>query len=371
MMPQSLQGGGSALGAVTRRFEPRTIVAAVIVVALAVFLVTRVVSCVTHRDSGPVTSVDRAATTLVGEISDTTSTSIRATFSLDNADFTTVADSESPSMFTFVTSTETGETIEASTLSAESSASLEAALAPFAQSDASVGFVAFNFDTGEGVAYNIDEMIYGASSYKAHYSAYVCQELIESGTYSLSFPISSWQETSSGFHMSGSETVRDAINDVIVWSDNGSLGSLRTAFDGSTYNAWLENLGIADSVVDVGGAWFPTYTARASAQLWLNTYRYLGTNTETSAWLGSLLEETEVSFLRDALEGAGYDGAIVKNKAGWCVDSDPDYNSVCDAGIVSYDGTDYLVCIMTSAADSATARANYETLAAAVFAACL
>ncbi|MDO4291521.1 MAG: serine hydrolase [Eggerthellaceae bacterium] len=370
MMPQSLRGG-SALQAAVGRFEPRTLVAAAVVVLLAIFLVTRVVSCATHHDSASATSTGQAATALVGKVSGTAFSSISETFSLDSVDFAAVADAESPAMFTFATSSETGEAAEAPTLFAKSEASIKAALDSFAQDDASVGFIALNCETGKGVAYNIDEVFYGASSYKALYAAYVCQELVEGGIYSLGFPISSWQQTSSGFYQSGSETIRDAINDSIVWSDNASFGSLRTAFDGSEYDAWLSRLGVSEGVEETDeGGWFPSYSARAAAQLWLSVYRYLETNTETAAWLGSLLEETETSFLRDALEDAGYEGAVVRSKAGWCADPNPDYNSVCEGGVVSYEGADYLICVMTNAADSNAARANYEALATAVFEAC-
>lgn len=372
MMPQSLRGGGSALQAAVGRFEPRTLVAAAIGVILALFLVTRVVSCATHHDPASATSTGQAATALVGRVSGSAFSSINETFSLDGVDFAAIEDAESPATFTFATSTETGEAAEAPTLFAKNEASIKAELDPFAQDGASVGFVALNCETGRGVAYNIDEVFYGASSYKALYSSYVCQKLVEGGIYSLDFPISSWQQTSSGFYQSGSETIRDAINDSIVWSDNASFGSLRTAFDGDGYNAWLSGLGISKGVEETDeGGWFPSFSARAAAQLWLNTYRYLETNTETAAWLGSLLEETETSFLRDALEDAGYEGAVVRSKAGWCADPDPDYNSVCEGGVVSYEGADYLICVMTSAKDSSAARTNYEALATAVFEACL
>ena len=45
-----------------------------------------------------------------------------------------------------------------------------------------VGFLIMNLNTGSGFCYNIDTRIYGASTYKAPISAFLCEEYIDGGT---------------------------------------------------------------------------------------------------------------------------------------------------------------------------------------------
>ena len=61
----------------------------------------------------------------------------------------------------------------------------------------------------------------------------------------------------------------------------------------------------------------------------------------------------------------------VANKAGWCVDdaSDSvDYDSTSDNGIVTIDGQDYLLCIMTGSPYSDNSAQNVANLAASLIA---
>ena len=48
-----------------------------------------------------------------------------------------------------------------------------------------VGFVFYSLETGRGISYNADTVVYGASSFKGPYALYVCESLIEPGTISL------------------------------------------------------------------------------------------------------------------------------------------------------------------------------------------
>ena len=368
------------------------LIVAAAVVLLAVFALTRIVSCATSPGASGDAELDESLS-----LADTES--ITYSFSLGDVDFASLASFSEPEAFSFATvvqsvqgegSSEGEESSVKSVvvasegsdagsesyeyeaqvevaLSDEARASIKTALAPFEEDGTPVGFLLLNCSTGNGVAYNIDRDIYGASSYKAAYSTYVCQELVEKGVYSLGYPILSWQESASGFYMSGSTTIEDAIYETIVYSDNAALGSLRSAFDGDTYEAWLADLEISPDESD--GGWFPTYSTREAAVLWMNTYNYLSTKTETTKWLSELLGSTETSFLRDGLEKAGYAGVTVLSKAGWCADYDEAYNATCDAGIVTYEGVDYLLCVMSGAAYSDAAEHDVEDLVAAVFAA--
>ena len=59
-------------------------------------------------------------------------------------------------------------------------------------------------------------------------------------------------------------------------------------------------------------------------------------------------------------------GATVRDKAGWCSDSDPAYNSVSDAGIVEIDGKTYIMSILTAMPDSESNRELVGDLARAL-----
>ncbi|MEE0704810.1 MAG: hypothetical protein UCH28_00340, partial [Adlercreutzia sp.] len=55
----------------------------------------------------------------------------------------------------------------------------------------------------------------------------------------------------------------------------------------------------------------------------------------------------------------------VRNKAGWIAGEEDD--AVCDSGIVTINGHDYLMVIMTSAADSAEGEQAFAHLARTLF----
>ena len=187
---------------------------------------------------------------------------------------------------------------------------------------------------------------------------------------------------------------------------------------------------LAEAGVDtalVNDTYFPTYTARQSALMWLKIYEYLTTaDTSAAQWLSDTFGKTEVSFLRNGAlgttsaghtdylpeEGSGGeegveddgsdeegseestpadgpegDGSVlaedaeggqtlieedktvasigtnitVRNKAGWIDGQDDD--AVCDSGIVTINGRDYLITIMTNAPDSAAGEQAFAHLA--------
>lgn len=203
-----------------------------------------------------------------------------------------------------------------------------------------VGFLIMNLNTGSGFCYNIDTKIYGASTYKAPMSVFLCEEYIDGGTLQKS-------------------AVSTRIENAIVWSDNQSYRSLKHSFDGSDHNAWLSSLGIDPSSYM---STFPTYSVRDSATLWLHTWEYLNSGSDTANWLKDLFSRTETSFLRNGAEQAGMDGATVYNKAGWCVSQSGREDAVSDAGIVVDGDNVYLVVAFTSRPDNPTAEANLSNL---------
>lgn len=203
-----------------------------------------------------------------------------------------------------------------------------------------VGFLIVNLKTGSGFCYNIDTKIYGASTYKAPLSVFLCEEYIDGGTLQKS-------------------AVSTRIENAIIWSDNQSYRSLKHSFDGSEHNAWLSSLGIDPSGYSNT---FPTYSVRDAATLWMHTWEYLNSGSETAEWLKGLLSRTETSFLRNGAQQAGMTEATVYNKGGWCVSQSGREDAVNDAGIVVDGDNVYLVIAFSSTSDSPTAEANLTNL---------
>lgn len=226
------------------------------------------------------------------------------------------------------------------TLSEDDNREITNALSWLQADNEDVGFLIMNLNTGSGFCYNIDTKIYGASTYKAPMSVFLCEEYIDGGTLQKS-------------------AVSTRIENSIIWSDNQSYRSLKHSFDGSNHNAWLQSMGI-----DPSGymSTFPTYSVRDSATIWMHTWNYLNSGSSTADWLGDLLSRTETSFLRNGAEQVGMNNATVYNKAGWCVSSSGVEDAVSDAGIVVEGSNVYLVVAFTSRPDNPTAEANLSNL---------
>ena len=210
---------------------------------------------------------------------------------------------------------------------------------------AEVGFVFYDLDTGFGLCYDADETIYGASSFKAHYALYLCEDLEEGGLAELS------------------STDESLVESAILYSDNDAYSTLRNEYDYVDFDSWVTGVGADDAVI-VEGSHYPWYCAESSAKLWTEMYLYLQTGSDDAQWLEGLLSNTTTSFLRDAISDTG---AEVWNKAGWCAGSEHKYDSTTDAGIVEIDGETYVLCIMTSMPYSDSAVELYGALADAVF----
>ena len=267
------------------------------------------------------------------------------------------------------------------------------------------GFVFMNMETGAGIAANADQKVYGASSIKGPFVTYICEKLIDGGTITADTKCISMTDS---FKRNGSTSVENLVESTIAQSSNGSFAGLREEYGGSKYAEWLESLGV-DADIHEGGDWFAWYTARDAAKLWSETYDYLGSGSQTSDWLRGLMEETNVSYIRDGAASlkvrlveeqewkmpamqssptklikatadsvSGYrdvatvlDNVTVANKAGWCVSdsgSTVDYDSTSDNGIITIDGRDYLLCIMTGAPYSDRSAGNVSNLAASLIA---
>ena len=266
-------------------------------------------------------------------------------------------------------------------LSEEQSENIESALSDL---NASAAFTIVDAQSGKGIQYNADVHLYAASSAKAWFSLFLAQ-LVDEGTISLEDPVSCWATDYpiSQSRWDGAYCVGSLIENTLLYSDNAAYSALRNAYEGMGYTQWLADLGI-DPVVIADTSWYPFLSPVASAQMWTNVYTYMNSDAEDAAWLKQLLENTQVSFLRDALAdenvsaggnaiSAGAEEAqaedsvqsgeavlggastlvTVYNKAGW--DSASEYagyqsylNAMCDSGVIEADGHTYIVSVLAN-----------------------
>lgn len=213
------------------------------------------------------------------------------------------------------------------------------------------GYLLVDLETGRGVGGGYDELVYGASTFKGILCAYLCEELVDKGAVSQS-------------------RVNSLVTSTIVASDNNTYRSLYNSYahSGEGLSAWVANLGVGTE--NVCRFRFPTYSARESAALWAHIAAYLESDGESTMWLSSLYEQTNVSHIRAAVERGVNEGSLaceggwrVMNKAGWIAGST---NSTSDAGIVEANGRRYVMSIMTSAPDCDASREACTQLALAL-----
>lgn len=245
---------------------------------------------------------------------------------------------------------------DAASLSEEQQESLAAATQNIEGGGYTVGFTLINLNTGKGIAYNLDSRVYGASSFKGPYAAYLCQHL---GDNDISYPSDS-EAAGSGV----SSAIYSLIQPMILYSDNSAFSSLRNSYDSAGFAEWLNSCGVDSEIMH--DTHFPRYSARESALLWLRTYQYLKTNTPTAQNLASLYEQTNVSFIRSGVSDDEEVEAVL-NKAGWCSGRER-FTGLCDAGLIKCtDGTTYLMSTMTNSPDGGLYTVRLANLASTLF----
>lgn len=248
------------------------------------------------------------------------------------------------------------ESEDAAPLSEEQQESLAAATQNIEGGGYTVGFTLINLNTGKGIAYNLDSRVYGASSFKGPYAAYLCQHL---GDNDVSYPSGS-EAAGSGV----SSSIYSLMQPMILYSDNNAFSSLRNSYDSAGFAEWLNSCGVDSEIMH--DTHFPRYSARESALLWLHTYQYLKTNTPTAQNLASLYEQTNVSFIRSGVCDDEEVEAVL-NKAGWCAGRER-FTGLCDAGLIKCtDGTTYLMSTMTNSPDGGLYTVRLANLASALF----
>ncbi len=241
-------------------------------------------------------------------------------------------------------------------LSEEQQESLAAAAQNIEGGGYTVGFTLINLNTGKGIAYNLDSRVYGASSFKGPYAAFLCQHL---GDNDASYPSGS-EAAGSGV----SSSIYSLMQPMILYSDNSAFNSLRNTYDSAGFAEWLNSCGVDSEIMH--DTHFPRYSTRESALLWLRTYQYLKTNTPTAQNLASLYEQTNVSFIRSGVSDDGEVEAVL-NKAGWCSGSER-FTGLCDAGLIKCtDGTTYLMSTMTNSPDGGLYTVRLANLASTLF----
>lgn len=241
-------------------------------------------------------------------------------------------------------------------ISEEQQESLAAATQNIEGGGYTVGFTLINLNTGKGIAYNLDSRVYGASSFKGPYAAFLCQHL---GDNDASYPSGS-EAAGSGV----SSSIYSLMQPMILYSDNSAFNSLRNTYDSVGFAEWLNSCGVDSEIMH--DTHFPRYSARESALLWLRTYQYLKTNTPTAQNLASLYEQTNVSFIRSGVsDDEGVEAVL--NKAGWCSGSER-FTGLCDAGLIKCtDGTTYLMSTMTNSPDGGLYTVRLANLASTLF----
>lgn len=245
---------------------------------------------------------------------------------------------------------------DATPLSEEQQESLAAAAQNIEGGGYTVGFTLVNLNTGKGIAYNLDSRVYGASSFKGPYAAYLCQHL---GDNDASYPSGS-EAAGSGV----SSSIYSLIQPMILYSDNSAFSSLCNTYDSAGFAEWLNSCGVDSEIMH--DTHFPRYSTRESALLWLRTYQYLKTNTPTAQNLASLYEQTNVSFIRSGVSDDAEVEAVL-NKAGWCSGSER-FTGLCDAGLIKCtDGTTYLMSTMTNSPDGGLYTVRLANLASTLF----
>ena len=284
-------------------------------------------------------------------------------------------------------------------LSEEQRENIESALNDL---NASAAFTIVDAQSGKGIQYNADEHLYAASSAKAWFSLFLAQ-LADEGTISLEDPVSCWATDYpvSQSRWDGTYCMGSLIENTLLYSDNAAYSALRNAYEGMGYAQWLADLGI-DPVVIADTSWYPFLSPVASAQMWTNIYAYMNSDAEDAAWLKQLLENTQVSFLRDSLvdENVSVDGdaistggeetqaedsvqrsasssgtstpVTVYNKAGW--DSASEYagyqsylNAMCDSGVIEAGGHTYIVSVLANIEEGDANAVKLERLMSALF----
>ena len=222
-----------------------------------------------------------------------------------------------------------------------------AALEAFRSAGCNAGFVVYDFASQRGLGCNADAAFSSASTVKAPFVAYVAQALVDEGGAALDDEV--FEDTvteGTGIMASDGQSTYDlatVLTDTIVYSDNTGYALLRNRYS-EGFEAWAAAAGV--DAAAWGGEWYPSYTPRELAKLWLGVGGYLRSGGGQASFCEGLLAQTGTSFIREVL---GSDHQVL-SKAGYEIDTPLyDMGALNDAGIVRSAAGDYLVAVMSDA----------------------
>lgn len=222
-----------------------------------------------------------------------------------------------------------------------------AAVEAFREAGNNAGFIVYDFSAQRGLGYNADVACFSASTIKAPFVTYVAQALVDEGRSALT------DEVFEDIVMDGTGIMADddtdtydlktVLTNTIVYSDNTGYALLRDEYS-EGFEAWAAAAGVDAAAWE--GEWYPYYTPRDLAKLWLSVGGYLRSGGGQAAFCEELLGQTGTSFIRQTL---GSDHQVLA-KAGYEIDTPwYDMGALNDAGIVKSASGDYLIAIMSDA----------------------
>ncbi len=224
------------------------------------------------------------------------------------------------------------------------------ALSAFENAGYAAGFVVFDLETGKGMGCNADFSAFSASTVKAPFVAYVLEYLVDSGQVSLADELFEDMVVAGTGVMADDDQqiydLRTVLANTIVHSDNTGYALLCETYGASGFDAWCASVGVDPSVWE--GGWYPYYTPRDLAKLWLDVGAYLARGEGSAPLCYELLSQSGHSFIRDAL---GLEKQVV-SKPGFEIDEglySASTAALNDAGIVSGDTGTYLIAVMSNA----------------------
>ena len=180
-----------------------------------------------------------------------------------------------------------------------------------------VAFALVDLTTGETVSANARKAFFGASTIKGPYSV--------SCAYGWPSKAPAWSGT---------------FYDALVWSNNGSYASLRSAFGSGVFRRFLDEAGLP-SVSATNS--YPYYSAADLAKMWLRNYEYFANRQANSEWLVGDFFHTDTSVVDAAL--GSY--RTVVSKPGWMWEW-WEGNIQNDGAIVIKGDRPYVLAIMSS-----------------------
>ena len=182
-------------------------------------------------------------------------------------------------------------------------------------------FLLVDINTGEGLAYNLDEIYYTASSIKGPFAASFCDLDPEQAA--------NWT---------------NSLISLLQNSDNDAYAALDETYHRTYIRQWCEQLGLDLAPFAYK---YPHINSRQMAALWLRSYEFFESG-EWGAQVASWYENPNESAIH-AMLGDQY---VTRSKGGWFVDEDPYRTCTVDAGIVYADNGPYIIVVMSEVPSS-------------------